>query len=112
MVLFEDGQSRMRVEGVPVEVGLVISVNEIWTEDGVVVVAELGLVDVCDCVADAAVGRRERPPPRPPPRAAAMITTMAIATNAQNALLLSLPSRCFGASCNFGGPYCSDLEPE
>ena len=32
MVLSEDGQSRMRVEGLPVEVGLVISVNEIWTE--------------------------------------------------------------------------------
>jgi hypothetical protein len=70
MVLFEDGQSRMRVEGLPVEVGLVISVNEIWTEvvvvvgfavfvvslfkDEVVNVAELGLVDVC---ADAALGR-------------------------------------------------------
>jgi uncharacterized membrane protein len=39
MVLFEDGQSRMRVEGLPVAVGLVISVNEIWTEDGVVAVA-------------------------------------------------------------------------
>jgi hypothetical protein len=38
MVLSEDGQSRMRVEGLPVEVGLVISVNEIWTEDVVVVV--------------------------------------------------------------------------
>jgi hypothetical protein len=72
MVLFEDGQSRMRVEGLPVEVGLVISVNEIWTEDVVVVgfavfvvslfkgevanVAELGLVNVCACAA-AALGR-------------------------------------------------------
>lgn len=71
MVLFEDGQSWMRVEGLPVEVGLVISVNEIWTEDVdlvvvvvgfavfvvsllVVIVAELVLVDVC---ADAALGR-------------------------------------------------------
>lgn len=66
MVLFEDGQSRMRVEGLPVEVGLVISVNEIWTEDVVVVgfavfavslfkdEAELGIVDVCVCVTDAA----------------------------------------------------------
>jgi hypothetical protein len=70
MVLSEDGQSRMRVEGLPVEVGLVITVNEIWTEDVVVVgfavfvvslfkdevvnVAELGIVDVCVCVADAA----------------------------------------------------------
>lgn len=42
MVLFEDGQSRMRVEGLPVEVGLVISVNEIWTEDMVVVVVVVG----------------------------------------------------------------------
>jgi hypothetical protein len=72
MVLSEDGQSRMSVEGLPVEVGLVISVNEIWTEDVVVVVvgfavfvvslfkdevvnvAELGIVDVCVCVVDAA----------------------------------------------------------
>lgn len=66
----EDGLSRMSVEGLPVEVGLVISVNEIWTEDVVVVgftpfgvslfedevvnAAELGIVDVCVCVADAA----------------------------------------------------------
>jgi hypothetical protein len=73
MVLSEDGQSRMRVEGLPVEVGLVISVNEIWVEgvvavgfavfvvslikDEVVIVAELGLVNVCACVADAALGR-------------------------------------------------------
>jgi hypothetical protein len=71
MVLFEDGQSRMRVEGLPVEVGLVISVNEIWTKDvvgfaifvvslfkdEVVDVVELGLVDICACVADAALGR-------------------------------------------------------
>jgi hypothetical protein len=75
MVLSEDGQSRMRVEGLPVEVGLVISVNEIWTEDVVVVVvgftvfvvslfkdevmnmAELGIVDVCVCVVDAALVR-------------------------------------------------------
>jgi hypothetical protein len=123
MVLFEDGQSRMRVEGLPVEVGLDISVNEIWTEDGVVVVvvAVVGFAgfavslfkdEVCGCVADAALGRRERPPPRPPPRAAAIITTMAIATNAQNALLLSLPTRRFGVSCNFGGSHRSDPEPE
>jgi hypothetical protein len=67
MVLFEDGQSRMRVEGLPVEVGLVISVNEVWAEDVVVVgfavfavslfKAELGLVDVCACVVGAALVR-------------------------------------------------------
>jgi hypothetical protein len=66
MALSEDGQSRMRVEGLPVEVGLVISVNEIWTEDVVVVgfavfvvslfkdEAEPEIVDVCVRVADAA----------------------------------------------------------
>jgi hypothetical protein len=72
MVLSEDGQSRMRVEGLPVEVGLFIALNEIWTEDVVVAVvgftvfivslfkdevvnmAELGIVDVCVCVVDAA----------------------------------------------------------
>ena len=67
-MLSEDGQSRMRVEGLPVEVGLVISVNGIWTEDVVVVVVgfavfvvslfkdevELGIVDVCVCVVDGA----------------------------------------------------------
>jgi hypothetical protein len=71
MVLSEDGQSRMRVEGLPVEVGLVISVNEIWTE-GVVLVAvgfavfveslpkgevvneaEIGVVNVCVSIAVA-----------------------------------------------------------
>jgi hypothetical protein len=77
MVLLEDGQSRMRVEGLPVEVGLVISVNEIWTEDVVVAVVaagfavfvvslfkdktvnetELGVVEVCVCVANAALVR-------------------------------------------------------
>lgn len=64
MVSFEEGQSRMRVEGVPVEVGFVIWVNEIWTEVAVAVaagfavsvlsVAELGYVDDCVCAADAA----------------------------------------------------------
>ena len=65
MVLFEDGQSRMRVDGLPVEVGLVISVNEIWTEDVVVAVAVVGFAvfvvslfkDEVVNVADAALGR-------------------------------------------------------
>jgi hypothetical protein len=75
MVLSEDGQSRMRAEGLPVEVGLAISVNEIWTEDTVLVVvgfavfvgslfkdkmvneAEIGAVNVCVCIADAALVR-------------------------------------------------------
>jgi hypothetical protein len=73
MVLFEDGQSRMRVEGLPVEVGLAISVNEIWTEDVVLVMvgfavfveslfkdeavneAEIGVANICVCIADAAL---------------------------------------------------------
>jgi hypothetical protein len=71
MVLSEDGQSRMRVEGLPVEVGLAISVNEIWTEDvvlvavgiavfvgslfgdGVVNETKFGFADVGVCVSDA-----------------------------------------------------------
>ena len=61
MVLFEDGQSRMRVDGLPVEVGLVISVNEIWTEDVVVVGFAVPVVslfkDEVVNVADAALGR-------------------------------------------------------
>jgi hypothetical protein len=75
MALFEDGQSRMRVEGFPVEVGLVISVNEIWTEDvvlvlvgfavfvgslfkdGVVNEAEIGVVNICVSIADATLVR-------------------------------------------------------
>jgi hypothetical protein len=68
MVLSEDGQSRRRIEGVPVEVGLLISVNEIWTDDVVVVVVGFAVFVVslfkdegvnvaelvCVCAADAA----------------------------------------------------------
>jgi len=62
-VLFEDGQSRMRVKGLPVEVGLVISVNEIWTDDVIVVVVGFVVVvvslfkDEVVCVVGAALGR-------------------------------------------------------
>lgn len=92
-MLSEDGQSRIRVEGFPVEVGLVISVNRIWTEDVVVVGggredSVVIVVDFAALVVLAPLGR-ERPAPRPPPRAAAIITIRATATNAQNALLLS-----------------------
>jgi len=107
----------MRAEGLPVEVGLVIVVNELLREELVVVVArsavfvvsdraELGFVDVCVCAADAAPVRRERPAPRSPSRPAATIRTRAIAANAQNALSLRLLKRRLGVWCNSAGSTC------
>jgi hypothetical protein len=109
-VLPEEGQSRMRAEGLPVDRGLVSLVNKISMEERFVFVAgfavlvvslfkyevvdlaKLEFVDVCVCAVDAAPVRRERP--------AAMMSTRVIATNAQNVLLLRvLNRRSEGSSC-------------